>query len=439
MEEYTQMTLSDWMSLKDALKQDILSAKDKLNGLKKDFVRIGYKLRQIEDGKLYEKDGYKSIAEFAKTECGLTGSDITRFMQINERYSVGGYSEELRPEFLEYGQSKLAAMLALPDTDLQMIEPAASRENIRELGRFNKTEPVAGVADDIRKLIEKFYEEHPEILNEIFSEPADGQGDIKKLIEVVNPGGNRSFKKGLYFLMMYENKIVIKKFGDTPTNMTWEEFFEVTQSIFRDAAAGPETWQNYFGGEDAGKIEESDTTNVGTGGIMQEENSERTEEDGSGEKDKSAKCVEVGGDNVRGISETDKINDEPEEQEEREKSEEIPGQMELTKDMPEYCPDSADTKSEEEIAPAQNEPEEQGEKEESEEKTEVMNEPEIMEKPFGTRKDYIDTLTAHGFAQYLAREYNEHNLRVSSLAYPSELEKWLLQEVDDNGRNMEEE
>ena len=62
-----------------------------------------------------------------------------------------------------------------------------------------------------------------------------------------------------------------------------------------------------------------------------------------------------------------------------------------------------------------------------------------MEKPFGSRKDYIDTLTAYGTAMYMAEEYKRHNLKASSLAYPSELETWLLQEVDENGRGIEEE
>ena len=46
-----------------------------------------------------------------------------------------------------------------------MIQPETSREDIRELKRFNKTEPEAGVADDIHQLIEKFYHDNPEILN----------------------------------------------------------------------------------------------------------------------------------------------------------------------------------------------------------------------------------------------------------------------------------
>ena len=248
--EYVQMTLDDWVNMKNELKQDIMSAKDKINGLKKDFVRIGFKLRQIEDGKLYEKDGYKSTAEFAKAECELSGSDVTRFIQINKRYSVDGYSKELRPEFLKYGKSKLADMLALPDTDLQMIEPVASREAIRELGRFNKAEPAAGVADDIHQLIEKFYQDNPDILNKVFSESDMlEEQKIKRFVEIVNPVSNRSYKKGLFFLMMYENRVMIKKFGDNPQDMTWREFYQITMDIFEGAAAGPKTWQRYFEGE----------------------------------------------------------------------------------------------------------------------------------------------------------------------------------------------
>ena len=55
--EYVQMTLNDWIQIKQKLKQELL-------GVKQSFVRIGYALRQIDDQKLYERDGYKSVAEF---------------------------------------------------------------------------------------------------------------------------------------------------------------------------------------------------------------------------------------------------------------------------------------------------------------------------------------------------------------------------------------
>lgn len=57
--EYKQMTLAEWLDIKQKLKQDISSAKDKLNGLKKDFVRIGYLLRKIDDNDYTSKMAIK--------------------------------------------------------------------------------------------------------------------------------------------------------------------------------------------------------------------------------------------------------------------------------------------------------------------------------------------------------------------------------------------
>lgn len=248
--EYIQMTLDDWVQMKQKLRQELI-------GVKQSFVRIGYALRQIDDQRLYENDGYKSIAEFAKAEYGLEASTTSRFMSINREYSIDGYSEHLRPEYTDLGRSQLEEMLKLPDSDRQMIQPEASREDIRELKRFNKTEPAAGVADDTSQLIEKFFEDNKDILNEVYSNEFDEES-MNRFAEIVNPAGNRSFKKGLYFMMMYENRVTIKKFGDTPKNMSWWEFYKLMCSIFDEDAAGARTWQNHFGGED--EVQENEPT-----------------------------------------------------------------------------------------------------------------------------------------------------------------------------------
>lgn len=220
------MTLAEWLDIKQKLKQNISSAKDKLNGLKKDFVRIGYLLRKIDDNELYKQDGYKSIAEFAKAECDLSSSDTTRFIQINKKYSVGGNSEELRPEFLEYGQSKLAAMLALPDADLNMITPQTSREDIRELNRFNKSNPEQGADDDINQLIRDFY-----ISQELVRKAVTVKDDPKALRELIAPSGSRSFRKGIWFILFHESKINIKKYSGVAKEISWEEFTAITARI----------------------------------------------------------------------------------------------------------------------------------------------------------------------------------------------------------------
>ena len=243
--EYKQITLTEWLDIKQKLKQNISSAKDKLNGLKKDFVRIGYLLRKIDDNELYRQDGYKSIAEFAKAECGLSPSDTTRFIQINKKYSVDGNSEELRPEFLEYGQSKLAAMLALPDSDLNMITPQTSREDIRELNRFNKSDPEQGAENDIGQLIRDFY-----ISQELVRKAVTVKDDPKALRELIAPSGSRSFRKGIWFILFHESKINIKKYSGVAKEISWEEFAAITAKILEkyepeEDAAGEENTDEF--------------------------------------------------------------------------------------------------------------------------------------------------------------------------------------------------
>ena len=262
--EYKQMTLAEWLDIKQKLKQDISSAKDKLNGLKKDFVRIGYLLRKIDDNELYKQDGYKSIAEFAKAECGLSPSDTTRFIQINKKYSIGGNSEELRPEFLEYGQSKLAAMLALPDADLNMITPQTSREDIRELNRFNKSDPEQGADDDIEQLIRDFY-----VSQELVRKAVTVKDDPKALCELIAPSGSRSFRKGIWFILFHENKINIKKYSGVAKEISWEEFTKITAKVLEkyepDDATREENTDGFKGDSKDNKQDSIDFKDNSTG------------------------------------------------------------------------------------------------------------------------------------------------------------------------------
>lgn len=381
--EYVQMTLNDWIEMKQKLKQELL-------GVKQSFVRIGYALRKIEDQRLYEQDGYKSIAEFAKAEYGLEPSTTSRFMSINREYSIDGYSEMLRPEFADLGRSQLEEMLKLPDSDRQMIQPETSREDIRELKRFNKAEPAAGVADDVKQLIEKFYQDNPEILNAVFKRTFD-ESQMKQFTEIVNPGGNRSYKKGLYFLMMYENRIVIKKFGKNPQDMTWWQFYQMTVDLFGEAAAGDKTWQQYFGEDDQNEESKEHPVTLPDHTAVEPEEKDQTDEE---------------------------VPEKPVEEVQEEGN---PKEPEITEDI----------EPEKEVAPAQKPAETLS-------KTEFPEETEIMKEDLITRKEYIDTLTVHGMAEYFGRSMRElagwEKLKTNSF-----WEHWLKAEVDENGREILEE
>ena len=87
--EYVQMTLNDWMSLKGKLEEE-------LRGAAASFVRIGFYLRKIEESEGYKNDGSATLAEWAKDNYGLSASAVSRFMAINRKYSIDGYSDQLR-------------------------------------------------------------------------------------------------------------------------------------------------------------------------------------------------------------------------------------------------------------------------------------------------------------------------------------------------------
>lgn len=456
--EYVQMTLNDWVEMKRKLRQELL-------GVKQSFVRIGYTLRKIEDQKLYENDGYKSIAEFAKEEYGLEPSTTSRFMSINREYSIDGYSEQLRPEYADLGRSQLEEMLKLPESDRQMIQPETSREDIRELKRFNKTEPAAGVADDLRQLVEKFYHDNPEILNEVFSNPEYDEQTIKHFAEIVNPGGNRSYKKGLYFLMMYENRVVVKKFGTDPQNLTWWDFWQITWSIFGEAAAGPKTWQNYFGGdEDAGTEQagkESDPesgsgagdgsdhiqqTPEDNGGDQEGPAAQTSEPEGSGESEDDGgadgkESADIEQETEKGAERDHGAADKPgtaEEEDDAAGEESGKGDCEETAGGQTAEPRGEESQGEE-IAPAQKSPEILEKEVDPEPPFEAMNAPEIIEKPFGSRKDWLDTLTAYGMAVEMAKMMKAMlTENLADMTETSFWEQWLNEEVDDCGQKIEE-
>lgn len=406
--EYVQMTLNDWMEVKQRLKME-------LQGVKQSFVRIGYVLRKIDDQKMYEQDGYKTIAEFAKVEYGLEASTVSRFMAINREYSVDGYSEHLREEYLEMGRSQLEEMLKLPNGDRQMIQPEASREDIRELKRFNKTEPAAGVADDIYELIEKFYEQYPDVLNELYSSEAYITGETEKMVEIVNPGRNRSFKKGLFFLMMYEENIKIKKFGAQPQAMSWAEFFAITQEIFGEDAAGANTYRNHFGGEEE-NVPDTGTVSTEAGGNNADTAEERTKAaETTAGTDKENAAGANGNETAGDAGAGDDIGDRTEEEPTTEATE------------PEGIAPAQKSAESQETSGVPETPEPIKESE-----TVQTEEPEIVDPPFGSRKDYLDSLTAYGMAVYMSFMFKVGEGPEDTNAHKS-WENWLDEPVDKNG------
>ena len=271
--KYVQMTINDWLALKGQLEAE-------LRGAAAGFVRIGFLLRKIEETKGYENDGSKNLAEWAKDNYGLSATAVSRFMAINRKYSIDGYSERLKPEYIEYGSAKLSEMLALPDADLEMVSPEMKREDIREIKKFNKeaakeepqnieetnVKPDSAIAEEAHEeppaeppteqlhnvlpehqWILEFFRENKGVMNDLYSSKAYEEGNTDGMKEIVNPAGARTFRHKMTMVSMMEARIMVKVFPKSPAPMSWAGFFQIAADIFEGKIDGANTYRNVFG------------------------------------------------------------------------------------------------------------------------------------------------------------------------------------------------
>lgn len=416
MEEYTQLTLDDWLEMKENLKRDLI-------GVQESFVRIGYTLRTIEEQELYKRDGYETITEFAKAEYGLSASTISRFININRKFSVAGYSDRLRPEFAQIGSSKLSEMLSLPDADLEMVRPEMPKADIRELKHFNKEEPVPEAADSLEKLVWKFFEANAAIAKELEQSEAYADGEAEKMVEIVNPAGVKTFRAGLYYMAMYENDIQIKQFGQQPQKMSWAEFFTIAKKIFESAE-----WHQRTQEEEHPKTEpqeKGETKPIAPAQIKKPERPVNTEAEPVSETPKKPE-------KETSQNAAQKKNETPQSEETRKPEEKVQSEPEITEKGAETTRNETEI-TENETETTQIEMEEQlpGQ----------MNLPadypgtesiEVVGKTM-QRKEYLDTLATWGTAEYLYK-----NLTAELLKDEEKLYEWLKDKVDERGYGMED-
>lgn len=223
--EYVQMTLTDWMSIKKELE-------DELRGAAAGFVRIGYLLRKIDESEGYKQDGCDSLTEWAEKEYGLSASSVSRFIAINKRYSIDGYSKQLRLEFAKYGQAKLQEMLTLPEEALQMISPEMKRADIREVKAFEKQAPHEEPAEqqgDIAPWIIEFIRAND--LQSLRNTRAFAENDMDQLISEVNPTGTKTFRYKRTMVSMFADRIMVREFPNPPEQMSWREFFDIVMPL----------------------------------------------------------------------------------------------------------------------------------------------------------------------------------------------------------------
>ena len=97
------------------------------------FIAIGYYLKLIRDGELYREEGHENIWDFAMAEYGISKSTASRYMSMNDRFSLDGNSPIVDQKYKDFEKSKLQEMLSLTDEQLEQVTPEMKVQEIRAM------------------------------------------------------------------------------------------------------------------------------------------------------------------------------------------------------------------------------------------------------------------------------------------------------------------
>jgi len=194
------ITYTDYTVYKQDLRSDLQRAAES-------FVRIGYMLKVARDTRILEGSGYASVNEFALKEFGLEKTQVSRFININDRFAKDGYSLELREEYKDYGYAKLAMMLTLPEEVNEMLSPEMSKAEIKaikdevdeekkktdiEVMLEEKDEVQQSLDDTLAKALYQWGKDTPESYMQIWNEAQrcrTGEITAEALVNELAPGG----------------------------------------------------------------------------------------------------------------------------------------------------------------------------------------------------------------------------------------------------------
>ncbi len=223
-----------------------------LTGAAVSFVRIGYLLKLARDENLLKDSGYSDVNEFAEKEFGIDKTQVSRFIRINDRFSIGGYSAHLEDKYSEYGSAKLSLMLTLPDEINEELSPEYSKSDIQAIKeeyeaeqKITDIEVMCEEKDDdapdefIELIVKQLNDEHPEpakIFKDIIKRAHNigidpNVADVRE--DAYCPTGSAAYNiriagQGRFMISMKEDGITILNMRSMEKSpLTWEEFLNV--------------------------------------------------------------------------------------------------------------------------------------------------------------------------------------------------------------------
>lgn len=168
------------------------------------YIKMGYLLKVARDTDILRGSGYKSIAEFAWNEYKIRDDAVSRMIDVNDRFSEGGYSDQLDEKYQGYGASLLAEMITMSDAVIDALPPGTTREVIREVKKeIREEEKVSdlevliegqdsrqqGMESNLAKVLHQYYRENIRSYPELYKAMKNGGELEDTALRMLAPSG----------------------------------------------------------------------------------------------------------------------------------------------------------------------------------------------------------------------------------------------------------
>lgn len=424
-----------------------------LNRTVEDFVLTGYLLKQARDTDILKDSGYNDVNEFAWGEYKLDASQVSRYIRVNDKFSEGGYSPKLQEQYQGFGYAKLALMLTLPEEVVEELTPTYSKTEIQavkeEIEEEEKITDIEVILEgqkeeqkdlgNLEKALHQIFHDEPELYKTMHETVRTTCG-TKYLQEVLAPDGDKIYSIriqgiGRIMLYMHESKDItlhMVRSGEKEF-YSWDVALSYCAMI-TDSDDAEKTWEEVYGEEFPKKEEIAPVQpkKRKESKVVKAKKPERKQN----QPDSPIKSEELPTENEEKATktpDTTTVSAEPEEKEPEKTKEtpetktefqqentdetQIPGQTELTKDFPEYCPPNTNPPEQQEL-------------------------PEEVKPAYATRRLYISSVDADTAAEYMGKAMekairNMPGVSFGVLTKESFWKEFFETEVDRNGAEIE--
>lgn len=139
--------------------------KNDMTNMARTCVSIGFHLKAVRDKKLFQDAGYETLWDYAADQFGLSTSSASRYMTINDQFSVGGNTPQLQEKYRNFSKSQLQEMITMSTEQRQQV---TEKMTVKEIRQMKNPEPAEQPAPEEEEQIPGQMEmsDYPDVLPE---------------------------------------------------------------------------------------------------------------------------------------------------------------------------------------------------------------------------------------------------------------------------------